>query len=73
MRTAIFSLLALLVPSGAAISETYALDPGHTEIRFLWNHAGLTTRSGEWTRVTGEVEFDADDPAATSVRVEIDA
>jgi len=73
MRIATLSLLAFLVPAGTAMSETYELDPSHTEVRFLWNHAGLTTQSGEWTKVSGEVEFDADNPAATLVRVEIDA
>ncbi len=64
-------ILALI--GGAAVAETYVIDPGHTEILFKWNHAGLTTQSGEWTRISGEIEFDPENVTATTARVEIDA
>jgi len=64
---------ALMAMATAAMAETYVLDPGHTEVRFYWNHAGLTKQSGEWTRVSGSIEFDRENPAATKAVIEIDA
>ncbi len=64
---------ALMAMATAAMAETYVLDPGHTEVRFYWNHAGLTKQSGEWTQVSGSIEFDRENPAATKAVIEIDA
>ena len=68
-----FIAATTIFAGSAAISETYALDPSHTEVMFSWNHAGLTTQRVEWTNVTGEIDFDPEDVASTSARVEIDA
>jgi polyisoprenoid-binding protein YceI len=57
----------------AAMAETYVLDPSHTEVRFYWNHAGLTKQSGEWTKVSGTIDFDKEDAAATKANIVIDA
>ena len=67
------SAIALIALSSAASAETYVLDPSHTEIHFSWNHSGLTTQRGEWTKVSGEIDFDPANVAATAARVEIDA
>lgn len=31
-----------LAASGTATAEIYKFDPGHTEIRFHYNHAGMS-------------------------------
>ncbi|MCG7518194.1 YceI family protein [Ruegeria sp. Ofav3-42] len=62
--------IALATP---AVAETYHFDQGHTEIRFYYNHAGLTEQSGEWTAVAGTVEFDPENVTATSADITIDA
>ncbi len=64
---------ALMALSTAAMAETYVLDPGHTEVRFYWNHAGLTRQSGEWTNISGTIDFDGVDAAATKANIKIDA
>jgi len=64
---------ALMAMATAAMAETYVLDPGHTEVRFYWNHAGLTKQSGEWTNVSGTIDFDGVNAAATKVEIKIDA
>ena len=61
-------LLALAAP---AVAETYHLDPGHTEVRFSWNHAGLTEQNGEWTEISGTLEFDPSNVSATSAQITI--
>ncbi|MBT2130411.1 YceI family protein [Aliiroseovarius lamellibrachiae] len=71
LATAIAS--PLLALSTAATAEIYKFDPGHTEIRFTYNHAGLSDQNGQWKIIDGEVDFDANDIAATKVSVTVDA
>ncbi|WP_109311832.1 YceI family protein [Ruegeria sp. AU67] len=68
--TASALVLALATP---VLAETYHFDQSHTEIRFYYNHAGLTEQSGEWTTVSGTVEFDPENVTATSADITIDA
>lgn len=62
-----------LVIAAPVIAETYHLDPTHTEVRFYYNHAGLTEQSGEWTGVKGTVDFNPEDVNATTASITIDA
>lgn len=65
-------LIAAAPMAALADAKTYALDPGHTEIRFVWNHAGVSDQGGRWDKVQGTVDFDPDDIAATKISVTID-
>lgn len=65
-------VLALLVASiTGASAETFTLDKQHTEVRFSWDHMGLSHQSGRFTDVTGTVQFDADNPESSTVDVSI--
>ena len=55
-----------------AAPVTYAPDPGHTEVRFYWNHAGVSEQSGEWANVTGEVTLDPANIGAASISITVD-
>ena len=72
MRILTSAALGLAVAFPVA-AETYHLDPGHTEVRFSWDHAGITRQHGEWTSVTGTVEFDPENVTATSADITIGA
>lgn len=61
-----------LTAAGTAAAEIYKFDPGHTEIRFYYNHAGLSEQSGQWKVIEGEVDFDPANVAATTVTVTVD-
>jgi polyisoprenoid-binding protein YceI len=50
---------------------TWHIDPGHAEVGFVGRHFGLTKVRGHFTGVAGDVVV-ADDPAESSVTVEID-
>ncbi|MGF1607807.1 MAG: YceI family protein [Kiloniellales bacterium] len=69
------ALFALsLSASGAALAaETYGFDVGHTEIRFVWNHAGISTQSGEFRAFDGSVTWDRENLANSKVEVTIPA
>ena len=74
MRALATSILtASLLVSAPALADTFHLEPHHTDIRFFWDHAGVSEQSGRWDSVKGTVDFDKDDVAATKVNVTIEA
>lgn len=73
MRIFGMALACVLVFGASAAAATYSFHPGHTEVRFYWNHAGVSEQSGEWGSVTGFVEFDQENLEATTVSVTIRA
>ena len=53
------ALLALALPFAAvAATETYLLDPTHTNPNFSVNHLGMSTVYGHFERATGKVVLD---------------
>lgn len=52
-------------------SETYALDPGHSQVVFTYNHLGFSRTFGMFGGFEGEIQFDEENPAASSVNVSI--
>ena len=53
------ALLALALPFGAiAATETYVLDPTHTNPNFSIQHLGMSTVYGHFERATGKVVID---------------
>lgn len=52
-------------------SEAYALDPGHSQVVFTYNHIGFSRTFGMFGGFEGEILFDEDNPAASSVTVSI--
>jgi len=63
---------AALAASPAAATETYQFDDGHTEVRFSWNHANITTQSAEFESLAGEVVIDREDLGQSRIEVTID-
>ncbi len=55
----------------ASAAETYGFDKGHTEIRFLWNHVGLSEQSGEFRDYEGIVVWDRDKIENSKIDVSI--
>ena len=55
----------------AAQSGTYAIDPAHTMILAQWNHMGFSNPSANFAGATGTIVYDADNPTASSVKVDI--
>lgn len=49
--------------------EAYTLDASHSQIVFSYNHLGFSTTWGMFSGFEGEIMFDADNPAASSVSV----
>ncbi len=69
-RFAAATALALL-PATAALAEpvAYELDSSHSQIVFHYDHLGFSTGYGMFSGFDGEIMFDQEDPANSSVEV----
>ncbi|MFT5066622.1 MAG: polyisoprenoid-binding protein YceI [Yoonia sp.] len=64
------AVLAGTIATGAtAAPEAYTLDASHSQIVFSYNHLGYSTTYGMFSGFEGEIAFDQEDPAASSVNV----
>ncbi|WP_297767861.1 YceI family protein [uncultured Roseovarius sp.] len=68
-KTLLASALALAATGAVAAPETYELDPSHSQVLFSYNHLGFSTTHGMFSGFEGEIMFDAEDPANSSVDV----
>ncbi|GGH45986.1 hypothetical protein GVY41_03085 [Frigidibacter albus] len=68
LAPAALALATLAAPAFAA-PEAYALDPSHSQIIFTYNHLGFSTGTGMFSGFEGQIQFDQEDPAASSVTV----
>lgn len=57
--------------SSVAQAEVYDIDPDHTEVRFTWDHLGMSRQGGRFTAVTGTLHFNPADPSLSRVSVRI--
>jgi len=63
------ALLALA--SAPALATSYTLDPNHTQAQFVWNHYGFSNLTAQFGKVEGTLDFDADDPAKSTVNATV--
>jgi polyisoprenoid-binding protein YceI len=70
LSLAIVSLV--FVPGSAFADQVYVTDQGHTEIRFGWNHSGVSRQHAEFTEARGTLNL-ADDIEKSSIDVTINA
>lgn len=63
------AVLAFSAPAFA--TETYTLDPNHTNIVWRANHFGFSNPDGKFASASGSVTLDRENPAKSSVSVSI--
>lgn len=68
LAPAALALATFAAPAFAA-PEAYKLDASHSQIVFTYNHLGFSTGTGMFSGFEGEIQFDQEDPAASSVTV----
>ena len=51
---------------------TYAIDPAHSAVHFSVRHMMLSNVRGEFTKLSGTVKVDSDNPANSSIDATID-
>lgn len=62
------AVAAALLPTGVR-ADTYAIDKEHTEVRFTWDHLGMSRQGGRFVDVTGTLEFDETRPETSKLGV----
>ncbi|MFK7874208.1 MAG: YceI family protein [Paracoccaceae bacterium] len=66
----IFLAAAFAIPASlASAADKYVLDSSHSQVIFSYNHLGFSTTFGMFSGFEGEIMFDKDDPAGSSVNV----
>ncbi len=69
-------LLATALSTAATMSfaaDTYTLDSSHSQILFSYEHLGFSTTYGMYSGFEGEISFDQEDPAQSTVSVSFPA
>lgn len=72
MKTLMLATALIAAPfatSAVAAPEAYTLDSSHSQIVFNYDHLGFSTGYGMFSGFEGEIMFDQEDPAASSVNV----
>lgn len=70
MKSTVFAAaLALAAPAAIAAPENYVLDASHSQVIFSYNHLGFSTSYAMFSGFEGEILFDQDSPANSSVSV----
>jgi polyisoprenoid-binding protein YceI len=64
--------VALLLTLSAAAQDTWQFDPQHTSAQFSVRHLGVSTVRGAFTKVSGTVQYDANNLAKSSIQATID-
>ena len=54
-----------------AAPEKYTLDASHSQVMFTYDHLGYSTTYNMFSGWEGEIMFDEEDPATSSVEVSI--
>jgi polyisoprenoid-binding protein YceI len=65
---ATLAFFALATPSFAA-PEAYVFDKNHTEVRFCWNHLGISRQCAHFLKFDGELLYDEANPQNSSINV----
>ncbi|MDB6454091.1 YceI family protein [Falsirhodobacter sp. 20TX0035] len=66
--TALATALALVAGAALAAPKAYTFDTGHSQVVFSYKHLGFSETTGMFSGIEGTIEFDAEDPAASSVK-----
>lgn len=71
MNRTFTAALATIILAGPAVAapEKYVLDASHSQVVFTYNHLGYSTTTGMFSGFEGEIMFDQEDPANSSVSV----
>ena len=71
IRLAVLAVSALLATTlnASADPSAYTFDPMHTEVRFCWNHLGVSRQCAHFTGYEGELLYDEANPEKSRLNV----
>lgn len=71
MKTLMFAAALSVGASAAFAADQYTLDSSHSQVLFSYEHLGFSTTYGLFSGFEGEITFDQEEPANSSVSVSI--
>lgn len=66
-------VIAVFAISAFAQVDTWQIDPNHSAAQFAVRHMGISTVRGAFSKLSGTVQYDPNDPGKTAIDVTIDA
>jgi polyisoprenoid-binding protein YceI len=69
MKSLVLAALLSATASLALAAEKYTLDSSHSQVVFSYNHLGFSTTYGMFSGFEGEIMFDQETPANSTVSV----
>jgi polyisoprenoid-binding protein YceI len=69
MKSLVLAALMSATASMAVAADKYVLDSSHSQVLFSYNHLGFSTTHGMFSGFEGEIMFDQENPANSSVSV----
>jgi polyisoprenoid-binding protein YceI len=72
-RIGLITAIALLAPPVLSQASTWQIDPAHTSVQFSARHLMISNVRGEFTKVSGTITSDGDDPGSVKIDALIDA
>ncbi|TAJ23958.1 MAG: polyisoprenoid-binding protein [Planctomycetota bacterium] len=70
---AFLSSSAPVAPAVATAADKYEIDAVHSSVLFRASHMGISHTWGRFDKFSGTLSYDAKDPAACSVRLEVES
>lgn len=61
-----------LTLNAAAAPEVYTFDKAHTEVRFCWNHLGVSRQCAHFLKYEGQLVYDEANPENSKVEVKFE-
>lgn len=69
MKSFVLAAILSATASMAVAADKYVLDSSHSQVLFSYNHLGFSTTYGMFSGFEGEIMFDQEEPANSSVNV----
>lgn len=69
MKKTLLAAALVMGATSATAAEKYLLDASHSQVVFTYEHLGFSTTTGMFSGFEGEIMFDEENPADSSVEV----
>ncbi|MEJ5368742.1 MAG: YceI family protein [Bryobacteraceae bacterium] len=71
-RKTLLTLALALAAAPALVAETYTIDGSHSKAQFSVRHLMVSNVRGEFSKITGKIEYDEKKPEAIQIEATID-
>jgi polyisoprenoid-binding protein YceI len=69
LATLVAAPFLAMIANASAEPAAYTFDPNHTEVRFCWNHLGISRQCAHFLKYDGQLLYDEANPENSSLQV----